>query len=145
MSWTMWHVCGYGFDVSSAGDAKLLAFIKNHKEALAEDPEFKWVDELPQSCDEGGNFYEDLCEHADNVGDIIAYVIQKETGLGVYGPGLTDESEDCVLFGPCYPWEVNEAEKKLSSKDDVFEALRPYAEELGVEETLGFLDLIYSG
>ena len=28
MSWTMWHVCGYGFDVSSAGDAKLLAFIK---------------------------------------------------------------------------------------------------------------------
>ena len=151
MSWTMWHVSGYGFDVSGVTADKLAAFCKKHKRALKT---YKNVSLIMDTLKEhkvepksDAEFYDEFLEMTEigAVGDVIAHIIRKETKLDFFSPGLTDDSEDCVLFSTAYPWQFNARERRLKSTEDILKRAKPYAQELGVEPSLGEFDLVYSG
>ena len=126
MSWDMWHVHGHGIDCSALSNNILKEFCDNHR----------------------GVFQGKVNEHmldAVSIGEIVAFVMKEETGIEFFSPGITDNDEDVVMFGPCYPWSLTEAERKLGSVEELYEIMRPYAEELGIPDKMGEFDLVYSG
>lgn len=151
MSWTMWHVHGYGFDVAGVTANKLVAFCDNHAKALDSYGNAKLLrDTIAEYKEEpigDAEFYDGFLEMTEfgAVGDVVAHIIRQETHLDFFSPSLTDESEDCVLFGPAYPWQFNDTENELKSPEELLDKARPYAAELGVEDTLGEFDLVYAG
>ena len=144
MSWTMWHEYGVGFDVgkadleNKANFEKFKDFCSRHREALEK---FCDVDKLT-SAEDLDDFYEMLDYYA--LAEPIAAAMTEETGIRFCSPGLTDNSEDYVLFTNLVPWDMTPAEKELDTFEKLLDIMRPYAEELGVklEEDV---DLIYAG
>ena len=158
MSWDQWHEYGIGFDTALVEAKKIRSFILKHKETIKKniksDPYNtgrrdaaldKMLEYLKQTTKLDRD---DIDEYADKLWDrgcagLIAMIIIEETGITVYAPGLTDESEDYVLFSAAYPWRYNEKERHLT-EDSLIAILEPYADELGVEVE-DDVDLIYAG
>lgn len=146
MSWTMWHNYGYGMDVAPVDIGKFVDFCKAHSDTLKT---YGMIDALKDIIYECGAdlTYEDVIGVTDNgtIGEVIAFVIWKETDVRFVSPGMDDEGNDYVMFMPCYPWDTSKAEKEIHSLADLFNVLKPYEEELDLIHDPDEIDLIYSG
>ena len=142
MSWSMWHEEGLGFDTTNVSIDKLKGFFKKHEEALHK---IKLYNDLMEEIKRDDIMIDKVREFTDNftIGEIIAWVMTVETGIQFCSPGLSDDSEEAVLFTRCFPWEYNDREKTLT-EDTVKEIMKPYSNELGIEN-IDFIDLTFSG
>ena len=145
MSWSMWHVYGKGFKVDSLDGEKLLEFMENHKESLDDGYKQMLEDlkltEYPIDLDEDVRQYTDFC----TVSEIIAYVMRRETKIGFEHCGISDDNEDAVIFCACYPWQMNDAERELTS-EKLKEISLKYMKELDIPESeYDYLDFVFSG
>ena len=150
MSWTMWHVCGIGFDCAFASDENMRKFWNNHINTLTK--VYKDTDILEKvskieadiEADPNISFSAELFEISENmtVSEFIAAVMKEETGINFGFPSLTDDSEDCVVFFEAYPWGYNEQERSLTM-EELVQIMGRYADELGVKVNTD-LDLVYA-
>ena len=174
MSWDSDHVRGYGLALDTVKAGPVITFCRNHSEAFAKyiyaDDLTRVFEEIEQTRAEDGAYdtadpeehqphseyyaYDiDLIREQCNdgtVADVVACIIREETGVSFYSYGPADysrceEQQDVVLFTAEYPWEMTEADKCLKSEQDVFNVLKPYAEELEIPDMTGHYDLVYSG
>ena len=146
MSWTMWHVTGYGFSCENIDPEDFISFCKKHdyafskaswatyiKEAFPELPVKKDMDIIRELTDFG------------TISEIIAGIMRYETGIDFFSPGLTDDGEDVVLFEAKYPWALTKSELALKDTASLYDVMRSYASELNASGTIGEYDLVYSG
>lgn len=150
MSWNMWHVEGIGISCNNVSAEKVHDFFYKHYNSVKKwmDPNyFTDLDALFNEKDIRNITNEDIRDLMcfGTISEIAAAAMRVETGIRFDAPGISDDGEDCVLFVPQYYWDFNEAEKKLTCRDDLEKILLPYAEELGVADTIDSYDLVYSG
>lgn len=150
MSWTMWHDEGEGFRVDGCTMEKYISFIKKHKSSLPD----KCKDDLWEVCDKSllenwdeDEFFSEIREgHTDfcSIAEPISLIMSQETGIRFGAPSMTEDGEEAVIFYHSYPWYYNDKEKRLT-KRALVSMLKKYAKELGVEGTVDYIDLVYSG
>lgn len=133
-----YHVKGIGFDIYSVGEENFAKFVRNHRDTVRKNCVGTYVleiigDENDWDCDP-------IQEVADQmphvtIADLIAFVMEQETGISFSSHGVSDDGEDAVIFTPLYPWEQTEAEKKLTSYQALYDVCKPYMDELGISVT----------
>jgi len=139
MSWSCWTVDGFGIDCSNLSDEGFLKFCKEHKESLG-----VYRDGIEQAIEEDWDSDEirDMTNNMTLV-EIIAHVMNLETGIVFEGIGISDESCEAVMFLPAYPWQMNEKERNLTA-EELKAICGKYAEELE-NAPVGALSLTFSG
>ena len=129
MSWDMWHVEGIGFQIETVTPKTLLRFVEKHKNTI--------LDFYPiPAFDPDTNDYDTLSE-------IIADVMQGETGISFCAPGMNDDCVCPVLYCSKKPWEMKPSEKDLTLQQLV-NIMQKYADEIGVSVDTD-IDVVYSG
>lgn len=155
------NLSGYGFSVMELTTEKVLLFAMRHKSAIYNKSEKLnkildfyefYQDKLDKKTDkeildilaldkkqynEVLNDIEDWCSGLSGIGAIPSIVIAKETDIRV-GYEFDNENEVVILYTSS-PWDFNDAEKALKSKDDLKNILLPYMKELDIPE--GSFDL----
>ncbi len=158
MRWTMWHVYGSGFDVAGAEPEKIVSFLKAHEDALIAVYPNIAEDEYKEGVTYRALLHDDACDPEEVVeafenfdylygcgsaASFVVAIMRRETGIGFFFPGTTDDGECCVLFSDKAPWEYNDVEKELTY-DSLKAIIDKYAEEIGVEAGMD-IDLVYAG
>lgn len=147
MGMTIECVSGLGFYVYVA-DEVLCDFIKAHSTTVEQ---LSYGKEILAYIDNGSHedikekFYDYSCQSTGMCGlyGLIADVMTKETGVifNYYVPN-GDETDDAILYKPCYPWEMTEADKALTA-DKLRELMQKYIKELGGELIIEHIQIDY--
>jgi len=136
MSWNMWHVHGHGFNCAEVSAESLTTFFKKHLDSLQDHHDLRLAEKFIAEPESFAELMESGCA------DFVAHIMKKETGYQFCAPGTAENGEDCVLFTPCYPWQMNEKERALTSNVPLLQILTEYSKELGLEEPDEY-DLVY--
>ena len=152
-TWTMWHVCGTGFDVAKVEPQKYRDFIVSHRESLersvGKDTVSNIIYSLTERPSEIGETVPDMDDIRDEmdlctIAEPVAYIMKTETNIRFCAPGVTDDGEEYVLFTAMNPWRMNETEKGLDTFEKLFGIMKKYGDELGLK-TEEDVDLTYYG
>ena len=142
---------GYGFYTENIELEKLVAFIKNHKEAFIKgDYEKELFEEISALKETEYDEIEEIlidypcdCSGSTDMCSAVSSIMSRETGI-VFAFERGD-GEEAVMFDMAYPWWLNEKEKNLTEKE-LHNIMWIYAEELGLEEKeLGYCHVSYWG
>lgn len=146
MSWTMWHVTGYGFSCDDIKAENFISFCRKHEYALRKASWAEYIEAaLPELLETNDmDIVRDLTDFS-TVAEVVSGIMRYETGIDFFSPGLTDDCEDVVLFEAKYPWAMTKNERSIKDEASLFDVMRSYAAELGVPDTMGEYDLVYSG
>ena len=159
MSQDQWHCVGYGIETSPAeiSPERMLAFFDNHYAAYRrKNPaslarygynvvdvfeEYKGKKEIDD--DFANNVRECTCNYS--YGEIIASIMEEETGVRFISTGTAYDEREAVVFAPDYVWAYSEKEKSLT-KDDIETIFETYGMELyGRLPDVDYIDLTFRG
>lgn len=155
-------IYGYGFEVPDVDGKTILQFLQNHASSLMQMGKRETnvailLNDLDiETIDSGENIeilatnkciseelYNALGELSNDdiaftyAKDIVAIIIEHETGIGIdYQRGQSDECEgdESLIFHEAMPWCYNDKEKSLT-ENSLHKILKPYATELGIDES----------
>ena len=156
MSWDMWHVEGFGFRTDAIDIDHFKSFCQKHETQFEKYDKAESVKNVITDYLSDGYDHDDWdpldeirqCTERYALSEIIAFIIRKENPLISFEDiGISDESEEAVMFLPCMPWEMTPTEEKLT-QDHLMNIINKYADELGVPANTdyrGYLDLTFSG
>ena len=135
---------GFGFLTNNLEENKFLAFVRNHEKTIIDntkenDPMRDLIEYAKTHTDFNCDLYEFsdmfneiVCENTGiyHYEAIIANIMFYETGIQFGYYAFDDACLSAVLFEPTFPWELNEAEKKITSRTQISDIIRHYTDEL---------------
>ncbi len=148
MSWTMYHIEGYGFRTTNLDAQKMYEFMVKHELSICKS-DLEWL-QITREKVKGGSANTDTEVRErftyDTFAETISGVINRETKIQFDGVGRDEDGEECVMYVPGFPWNFKGDERKFKSEDDVKRVLAPYMIELGISPTeFGWQDLVFQG
>ena len=135
---------GFGFLTNNLDEKKLLNFVRNHENTIINntkpnDPMRGLVEYAKTHTDIDCDLLTFSAMFCEIVSEntrvyhheaIIANVIYYETGIRFGYYGFDDGCLSAVLFESAFPWELNDIEKTITTREQMFNILRKYTDEL---------------